>query len=197
MKTIGERISYCRKLLNLTRNEVADEYQEVTLSTLERWENNKVQVKERNILAFIKYLTIKGLPVTLEWLRYGAGNPPMLFSQNNDGVNMTFDEVANLSAEHIRSSAANFIYFQVNNNLFEPILRYGDYAGGIISEKLDLLNGKLCFYKNHKSIIVGFLNFIDDNNFSIIGFNKNDIKQFTRDDNCVFGELNWLMRRFD
>lgn len=197
MKTIGERIHYCRKLLNLTRNEVADEYQEVTLSTLERWENDKVQVKERNILAFIKYLTIKGLPVTLEWLRYGAGNPPMLFRQNNDGINMTFDEVANLSAEHIRGSTANFIYFQVNNNLFEPILRYGDYAGGIICENLDLLNGKLCFYKNHKSVIVGFLNLIDDNNFSVVGFNKSDIKQFTRDDNGVFGELNWLMRRFD
>lgn len=192
MNNLGERIIYCRNLLNLTRPEIVLDLETVTLSTYARWELNSIKIPEKRIVELIKYFNSHGVIVSSEWLRYGHGSIPILLS--DDIINkVNFDEVALKVTEQIKISKPNFVFYQISNDDCKPILDYGDYVGGIIDINVNNLLNKLCFFKTYENIHIG--NFeIYKEQFYLNNYSK--LTNIILKQDTVIGVANWIMKRF-
>lgn len=185
---MGERISFCRGMLGLTREKFAEKFKVITLSTLARWELDKINIPEPKLNYLIDFLKQNGVLVKSEWLRYGEGTPPINLAIKDFDV-LNFDETTYTTLSSVAQKVVNFKFYQVNNNLYEPIIRFGDYIGGSeICENYKILHNKFCYFKTNSSILIGVYNF---NNNLLIG--KNDGTQLPSI--VAGGEVTWISRR--
>ena len=71
---LGERIKMVRQKAFLTQEEFADQLN-VTISTVNRWEHNKVRPNLKAMRAIKEFCDDKGIPysdIEYEWLRCGS-----------------------------------------------------------------------------------------------------------------------------
>lgn len=166
MKTIGDRITYCRSLVGLTRKEFSLVWGEVSVPTLSRWELDVIQPSSKKISSLAEFFCSKGLIVVPEWIEKGIGVPPAMLNIK-EFVEDEFDAMSEYTFKSIAQNLKNFLYYKVTSNFFSPIIRYGDYVGGIqipdnkVFENVD----SLVFIVQDNSVWVGFLSFIDNKIF--------------------------------
>lgn len=185
---IGERISYCRGMLNLTRDKFIEKFNLITLSTFARWELNSINIPEQKLKLLAEFFNKNGIIVKLEWLRYGEGVPPINLSTKNIEL-LNFDETVYTTLSSMALKITNFKFYQINNNFFEPIINYGDYIGGIeLSTNFDILHNKLCFFKTNNGIYIGYFDY-----YKTCVVNTKNVQQIIK--LISGGEVSCIMRR--
>lgn len=190
LNSIGERIAFCRGLLGFTRKEFVNQFKIVTLSTFARWELNTINIPEQKIKKLIEFFNNSGILVKSEWIRYNEGIPPINITLKNFEAN-NFDEIVYLALNSVSQKIKDFKFFQINNNFFDPILKYGDYVGGItIKNNYEALNNKLCFIKTENEVAAGIFDIISSKLKNI----SNNFREYNLN-NVVFGEVTWIIRR--
>ena len=128
--TMGDRITYCRSSLCLTRKELIEKWRGASIPTLARWELDIVKIPQKKLLSLIAFFHENGLLVTEAWLKDSLGTPPLLL-QNDQFDEVDFDSIAQEKLLDVNRQLKNFIFGQVKNNLMNPVIKYGDYIGGI------------------------------------------------------------------
>jgi len=66
--TVGDRITYCRSSLCLTRKELAEKWGGASIPSLARWELDTVRIPQKKLKSLIDFLNENGLSVTEKWL---------------------------------------------------------------------------------------------------------------------------------
>lgn len=193
LKTLGERLNYCRSLLCKSRKEVADEIGVVSLPTLSRWELNTTKIPLKKIDLLIEYFADNNILISKEWLLKGEGHCPIdgnlqEFNKNN------FDDVAVESLFSLKKKIKDFWFSQVSNNFFSPIASFGDYVGGVAiqatKDNFTLLKDKICFLAKANNTFVGTLRVNDS---FCIENNRNELMEINSDH--LVGEVQWLVKR--
>lgn len=194
--TIGDRITYCRSSLYLTRKELSEKWGIASIPTLARWELNTSKIPIKKLISLIDFFHTHGLFVTESWLIDGIGSPPLLL-KSDQFDELDFDTIAQEKLLDINRQVKNFIFGQVKNNLMTPIIKYGDYMGGvdiINNAELYSLQGELIFLKKKVTgIVVGILKECI-NQISIKNFDKT--VEFIEIEHVEsLGKIQWLIRR--
>ncbi len=72
--SIGERITYCRGLLGISRVEMAHKIGNlISLPTLARWESNVVDPSAKKVDILTAFFVLNGISVDSEWIKSGCG----------------------------------------------------------------------------------------------------------------------------
>lgn len=161
MNTIGDRITYCRSLIGLTRKELSELWGEASVPTLSRWELDTIEPTKRKISAVAEFFCSKGLIVSPDWIQIGSGSMPSLLDMK-EFVEDDFDNMCEQNFLHMNQMIKDFTYYKVTTNFFAPIIRYGDYVGGVkiktaITENIN----SLAFIVHENTVHIGFLGFSD------------------------------------
>jgi transcriptional regulator with XRE-family HTH domain len=190
-ETLGDRITYCRSLLGLTRKGLSDQIRaEISLPTLTRWElDNTEQPNTKKIMLLVDFFKNHGLNVTKEWITKGLGLPPISIHLK-DFQDGDFDIISYNTMATLRNRIKHFHFAQINNNFFRPILAYGDYIAGIITENFSAINGKLCFFCSESHTIAGILDYTKKNIINLNG----EIQDINFSEYSI-GEIQWISRR--
>lgn len=188
-ETIGERICYCRNLLNLSQREFAIEF-DLSKPTISRWESNLVKIPIKRLNTLVELLKNHGILVSTHWINTGIGTPPI--NQNAETIDtLNFDEIAYLTLNNIRQKIKDFEILQLNTKFFEPIFAYADYVAGVPTNDKSSLNGKLCFVVTSKDIIAGIYNYTDKTLKNVF-----DKLYYLNDNIFTIGEVLWSAKRF-
>lgn len=156
MKTLGDRITYCRSSIGLTRKELANQWDGASVPTISRWELDSIVPSDKKIVSLIDFFCSKGFIVSFEWIKHGIGVTPTLlnvqqFSEDN------FDSTCQQTFLILSQNISDFVYYKVTSNFFSPIIRYGDYIGGIKVDKDDICDlNSLVFVVDDNTVHVGF-----------------------------------------
>ena len=193
--TVGERLNYCRSLINKTRKEVSDEIQVISMPTLSRWELNTIAVPKKKFIILVNYFAKNNLFVSEEWLSSGDGSLPV--NGNLEEFNEeNFDDLVLKNLLSMQENVKNFWFSQVSNNFFSPIVSFGDYIGGIPLKREDFFSAqeKICFFSTDKEIFAGILKINNQDFFleNYFGKKKNIDLQITQ---LKLGKLEWLVKR--
>jgi transcriptional regulator with XRE-family HTH domain len=189
-ETLGDRITYCRSLLGVTRKDLSAKLGEViSLPTLSRWELYNVQPSSKKISFLVGLFNKYGLNVTEEWIIKGEGLPPISIHLQ-DFQESDFDIISYNTMTNLRKIIKNFHFSQINNNFFRPLLAYGDYIGGIITDNYSSINGKLCFLCSESLTIAGIL----DHTKRIVTNLNGEIQEINITEFSI-GEIQWISRR--
>lgn len=194
--TLGDRITYCRSSLSLTRKELSILWKGASIPTISRWELDSVRIPIKKLNSLIEFFNGKGLIVSQEWLLEGTGIPAFLL-RNDKFDEPDFDSLAQEKLLDINRQVNNFVFGQVKNNFLSPFIKYGDYIGGIninnIESISNFLTGEVVFFKKTSSITVGILQEID-HQIMVSGFNKeNEAIDIANID--AIGKVQWIIRR--
>lgn len=159
LKTIGDRITYCRSTIGLTRKEFAELWGEASVPTLSRWELDTIEPTAKKIASVAEFFCSKGLIVSPDWIKNGSGFPPSLLNMK-EFLEDDFDDMCEQSFLSLNQKIKDFTYYKVTSNFFAPIVRYGDYVGGVkidstISENINTL----VFIVHNNAVHVGFLGY--------------------------------------
>lgn len=193
--SIGDRITYCRSSLQLTRKELIEEWKGASLPTLSRWELGMVKIPIKKIPSLVHYFYEKGLIVSDNWIINGAGAPPFVL-QDNTFDELDFDSFAQEELLSINRKQKNFIFGQVKNNLISPHIKYGDYIGGkVISCSLDsTLRGEMVFVKLKTGLVAGFLENLDSQ-IVLKNLDNHATENYKLDIVESAGKIQWIIRR--
>ena len=187
--SIGERICYCRSLLNLSQREFANEFN-ISKPTITRWESNAVKIPPNKLNELVEAFKKHGILVSTHWINTGIGTLPL--NQNSCELEaLNFDEITYLALNDLRQKIKNFEIFQINTKFFEPILGYADYIAGVPTNDKASVNGKLCFVITSKDVVTGIYNYADQT--LKIFFDK---LFHIKDDIYTIGEVLWSAKRF-
>ena len=195
--TLGDRITYCRSSLFLTRKELSDLWTGASIPTISRWELDSVRIPMKKLTSLIEFFTNKGLIVSQEWLLEGTGILPFLL-RDDKFDEPDFDSLAQEKLLDINRQVKNFVFGQAKNNFLSPFIKYGDYIGGInyihnYESISNFLMGELIFFKKISNITVGILQEID-NQIIISGFNKEN-EAINIENIDAIGKVQWIIRR--
>lgn len=194
MNTIGDRITYCRSSLKLTRKDLAEQWKLASVPTIARWELNAVTIPLKKLLSLIDFFYSKGLIVTQGWLLNQSETPP-IFVRNNAFDELDFDSLAQENLLNVNIQEKNFTFGQVKNTLISPFIKYGDYVGGNHCEEslLTTVIGDLVFLKRNNGIIVGILDEYDEQ--IILKNFANHCESFDKSLIESVGKIKWIVRR--
>ena len=197
--SIGDRLTYCRSSLCLTRKELSCDWGGASVPSIARWELDTVKIPNKKLLSAIGFFLKKGLIVNEAWIIDGVGNPPFLV-RNDAFVDIDFDSLAQENLLNINMQQKNFVFGQSRNNLASPIIKYGDYIGGIASHInndasviLNTLIDELVFLKNRLGFFAGILKDCSEN--VIIKAHAGAEESFSFCDLESIGKIQWIARR--
>jgi len=195
INSVGDRITYCRSSLHLTRKELVDEWAGASVPTLVRWELGTVKIPAKKIPSLVDYFNLKGLIVTETWISQGSGPPPILMSEHIF-EDIDFDSLVQENLLTLNRKTKNFIFGQVKNNLLSPHIRYGDYVGGskIPMKVLNTFCGDIIFLKNLNGLNIGIL---EDCASQLIlrNFERSVQNSFSSDSIELVGKIQWIAKR--
>lgn len=187
-KTIGERITYCRNLLGISRREFVEAIGDLSLPTLSRWELNYTEISKPKVEILVNFLKQSGIDVGVEWILTENGQAPI--NRNLvDFEKLNFDEISYITLSNLKNQIENFEIYQINSNFFEPVIYYGDYIGGLPHSNFEMLTNKLCFIIQNKLVSIGIFNF---EHMNISNIYKQTIKI---DVITKIGAVLWLAKR--
>ena len=188
MDTIGNRIAFCRKLLNLSQIKFSQVFN-ISKSTITRWELDSVAISQNRLKQLIEEFAVNGLVVDLNWLISGIGDFPISDTALSiEQIN--FDEISLKHLQEIKSKIKNFEIHQVNSKFFEPIINYGDYVGCVLSELTDELNNRLCLIQVKKNVVIGIIDTNKKVIKNIFGKSKNI------ENRSLISEVLFISKRF-
>ena len=192
---IGDRITYCRSSLILTRKELIDEWFGASLPTLVRWELGKVKIPAKKIPSLVQYFHNKGLLVSENWILNGSGAPPILMRENSFDE-PDFDSLAQEDLLNLNKKINNFIFGQVRNNLMSPFIKYGDYIGGknLSTDLLVSFKGDIIFVKLTTGLVTGILEECEPK-IILMNFGKIITEPYKQDLIESIGKIQWIIRR--
>ncbi|MFT4058916.1 MAG: helix-turn-helix transcriptional regulator [Legionella sp.] len=195
INSVGDRITYCRSSLHLTRKELIDEWAGASVPTLVRWELGTVKIPAKKIPSLVDYFNLKGLIVTVSWISQGVGAPPILMSEKIF-EEIDFDSLAQENLLELNRKTKNFIFGQVKNNLLSPYIRYGDYVGGskILIKVLNTFCGDLIFLKNPSGFNIGILEECAEQ-LILRNFERSVQNSFNTDSIELAGKIQWIAKR--
>jgi transcriptional regulator with XRE-family HTH domain len=192
LNTVGERITYCRNLLGLARNEVPKKMgEQISLPTLARWELGTVTPSLKKVKMLTDFFISQGLDVKSEWIHEGKGYPPISIDLKKFD-HVQFDELAYTTLINIRNKVKNFDFRQVNSNFLRPFISFGDYLGGVTETNKKLIDKKLCFLFSDSIVTAGIYIYEIDSLESLCGetYEVSELK-----DEVKVGEVQWIIRR--
>ncbi len=193
IKTIGERLNYCRSLLGKSRKELSDELGTISLPTLSRWELNTTKIPDKKIDNLLNYFKKNNIFITHEWLKNGSGDAPLDGNLKNFDKD-NFDDVVIKQLFSLKKEIKNFWYSLVSTNFMFPVVSFGDYVGGILyplsDDMLPKFHDKLCIVDDRKDVAVGTLRITD----KIYIENIRGEKRILNKDSYL-GEMQWLVKR--
>jgi len=197
--SVGDRLTYCRSSLCLTRKELACDWGGASVPSIARWELDTVKIPNKKLLSVIEFFLKKGLIVNESWIIDGVGNPPFLV-RNDAFIDIDFDSLAQENLLNINMQQKNFVFGQSRNNLASPIIKYGDYIGGIASYVnndtsiiLNSLVEELVFLKTRVGFFAGILKSCSKN--VIIKAHTGAEEFFSFCDLESIGKIQWIARR--
>ena len=195
INTVGDRITYCRSSLQLTRKDLIDEWAGASVPSLVRWELDTVKIPVKKISSLVGYFNLKGLIVTDSWISLGLGAPPILMSEQIF-EEIDFDSLVQENLLELNRKTKNFIFGQVKNNLLSPYVRYGDYVGGnkISNKALNALCGDIIFIKNTIGLNIGVLEECTDH-LILRNFERTAQNLFNFDLIELVGKIQWIAKR--
>jgi transcriptional regulator with XRE-family HTH domain len=189
-ETLGDRLTYCRSLLGLTRKDLYDQLKkEISLPTLARWELDTAKPSTKKIQPLVNSFRKQGINVTDEWITHGIGLPPISIHLK-DFQESDFDIITHNTLTNLRNKIKKFHFAQINNNFFRPILAYGDYIAGIETDNYLSINGKFCFFCSTSHTIAGILDYTNK-----IITNLSGEEQGIKFSEFSIGEIQWISRR--
>ena len=196
--SIGDRITYCRSSLGLTRKELSENWGGASVPSIARWELGTVKIPEKKLLSMIHYFYENGLVITGNWINNGVGTPPLLI-QNDQFMELDFDSLAQETLLNINMQQQGFIFGQVRNNLISPIIKYGDYVGGVSvpnyleKDILRSFTDELVFLKKGIGLLVGIFKEIQH---EILIRNFSGAFEAVSTGNLeAVGRIQWIIRR--
>lgn len=194
--SIGDRITYCRSALYLTRKELASEWKGASVPTISRWELDVIDIPYKKLDTLIKFFQKKGLVVTKEWIIRGVGAPPVLLSDEHFD-DLDFDSLAQEELLTLNKKIKNFIFGKITNNFMSPIVKYGDYIGGVNSiNEIDFMRffGELIFVREITTDL--FIGILFDYKKDIIIKSYNSEKKIIKTSNLnAIGKVQWIIKR--
>ena len=195
INSIGDRITYCRSSLQLTRKELIDEWQGASIPTLVRWELGTVKIPTKKIPSLVIYFNLKGLIVTESWISQGLGASPILINEQIF-EEIDFDSLVQETLLILNRKTKNFIFGQVRNNLLSPYIRYGDYVGGnkIPISILNTLSGDIIFLKNSNGLNVCILEECEEQ-LILRNFDRSVQNTFRDESIELLGKIQWIAKR--
>lgn len=156
--TIGERLSYCRNLLALSRTEFVEQIKNISIASLNRWELDYVKIPNKQLENIVLFLNSRGIFVSSEWILNGTGESPI--NDNLKNLNsLNFDEITHLTLMSLKNNINGLDFFTISNNFFDPILHHGDYVAGVFSDELKMLTNQVCFVMQGSGITVGVFDY--------------------------------------
>lgn len=186
--TTGERISYCRKLVGVSRPKMVKQLGTVSIASVDRWELNRVRVPDEQINKLVDFFNENGVAVSAEWLRDGTGIAPI----NNNLVPLSeynFDDASYVTLSNLKSIYKDLQIYTLSSSFFEPILSSGDYVAGFLAQNNDLINQKECFVIQKNAVVVGVY---DHHNKQLINFYSH---RLDLDNEFKIGEVVWSAKR--
>ena len=192
--SIGDRITYCRSSLNLTRKELAKRWGGASIPSLARWELNTVTIPQKKLESLVEFFNERGLLVNIDWVNRGEGIPPV--NLGSDIFNeVDFDALAQESLLSINQKQGNFCFGQVKTNVLFPFVKYGDYIGGIkyLDKNISSLQGEFIFVLNGSDMFSGIC-VIEKDKLVLEGM-KGNIEALNMNNIDALGKLQWLIRR--
>ena len=197
-KSIGDRITYCRSSLGLTRKELSENWGGASVPTIARWELDTVKIPRKKLLSIIQFFYNNSIVVSENWIIDGSGTPPLLI-RNEQFNEVEFDSLAQESLLNINMQQQGFIFGQVRNNLISPIIKYGDYVGGISLTnymEANIINSymdDLIFIKKNNGLVVGILKEVAS---GILVKNFSGASEiFSLEIVDAVGRIQWIIRR--
>lgn len=190
MKTIGDRITYCRSTIGLTRKELAALWGEASVPTLSRWELDSIEPAYKKVSSIAEFFCSKGLIVSPEWIQNGSGFAPSHLNMN-EFIEDDFDALCDQNFLSLNQKIKDFAYYKVTSNFFAPIIRYGDYVGGIKidTNPIDCVNS-LVFIVQENTAHVGFLD-----NANMITIKNAQGKSMEFDHYSILAKVHWTAMR--
>lgn len=190
LKTLGDRITYCRSALGLTRKDFSIEWEGASVPTLSRWELDLIVPSEKKIYSMLEFFCKKGLIVSYEWIKDGNGVSPALLNVKEFSED-DFDGTCHQTFSILTQNIKDFIYYKVTSNFFAPIIRYGDYVGGVKIEKDDICDiNSLVFVVHDNTVHVGFF---EKNN--CIYLKNQQGKKMEFENYSLLAKLHWTATR--
>ena len=113
LDTQGKRLTYCRILLGLSRQNLIDELGEFTIKTIFRWENDYNQIPDKKLIKLINFFVSKGIQVSVNWMINGIGIHP-IHKNIQDIETYNFDEIVYITLSQAKSYIKNFEIFQIH-----------------------------------------------------------------------------------
>jgi transcriptional regulator with XRE-family HTH domain len=159
LKTIGDRITYCRSTIGLTRKELSELWGEASVPTLSRWELDNIEPTQKKLALISEFFCSKGLIVSPNWIHSGEGISPSLLNMKEFAED-DFDDICEQNFLTLNQKIKNFSYYKVTSNFFSPTMHYGDYVGGIkIESDISSNANSLVFVVHENAVHVGFLEY--------------------------------------
>ncbi|MBA4696967.1 MAG: hypothetical protein H2069_06255 [Legionella sp.] len=188
--SIGDRITYCRSSLELTRKELIDLWKKASIPTYCRWELDAIQPNFQKISNLAEFFCSQGLIVSPEWIQTGHGPQPSLLNMQEFREDQ-FDTLCEESFLDLNKKVKNFLFYKVTTNFFSPIARYGDYVAGvrvddILPENINTIHAVV--FEN--SVYVGFLE-----NKKILTLKNTQDKVIEFSDYNVLAKVHWTAVR--
>lgn len=188
MFTIGERLSYCRNVLGLSRPELVSAIKNLSVTTLSRWELNYIDIPILQLERMHKFFNKSGILVSLEWLESGLGSPP-INSNLLPAEKYNHDEITYFVYSSLKKNIENIENFIVTNNFLEPFINKGDYVL-CVKKKLSLeLSSKICYTIDDNGLTVGYLDFRTKSLYNIL--NQDTTKKITNN----FGQVLFISKQ--
>lgn len=197
INTLGDRITYCRSSLYLTRKELIEKWGCASIPTMARWELDTVRIPQKKLASLVQFFNNNGLVVTENWLKNGAGAPPFLLNAKLFNQ-FDFDSIAQEKLLDLNRQIKNFIFGQTMNNLMTPFIKYGDYVGGISfndNVQINSMYGELVFLRTKMvGIIVGLIEEKAEDALHLKNL-KGTTELININQIEVLGKVQWIIRR--
>lgn len=194
MSSVGDRITYCRSSLKLTRKDLSEQWKMASVPTIARWELNAVKIPLKKLASLIEFFYESGLIVTESWILNQSDTPP-IFIKNNAFDELDFDSLAQETLLNVNMQEKSFTFGQVKNTLISPFIKYGDYVGGNNSDfsSLSTAIGDMVFLKRVNGIVVGVLD--EYENKIVLKNFANGCESFDKNLVESVGKIKWIVRR--
>lgn len=180
----GKRLRMLRVLSGLSRQQFQTQLN-VSISTLNIWENGKICLTKKGALRVINAVKEVGIICSEDWLMFGNGLAP--YNSNNKSYNNLYTSDSSLptEVEFFLKNNPNAIFTKIDDEFMLPIYHIGDIVAGIPSEDINNAIGFVSIIRTNDFSIVRRIEKIEKDNLYLAAFNKN-----TANDNFVSISIN-------
>lgn len=210
LKRVGDRIKYCRELIDVTKGKLATKHA-LNPSTLHFYENNVKCPSEERLQKLLEIFKKEDVIVSYQWLKTGVGDLPIKLKLtdivNKNEIkkpeNLDSIELMNFEMNTLMNKYPNSIHFICNTFEMEPHILYSDWLLAMPIDKKNVSKyEKLPFLFKIKNVT--YLKYIakinDNGSFNLIGSNQSHAteKYFMPNINPeIVAPIYWIRRNPD